>query len=69
MILRFKNQKGNCINMDTAREEHSEEFVAGKNYISVSDDDYNKISAELDFNQYAFRDSLTIDTVEELPLF
>ena len=71
MILRFINsENGNCINMDTTCEEHSEGKVAGKNYIPVSNEDYYRISAELDFNCYAYCDALRCDAPAlELPLF
>lgn len=63
MILRFTDGK-NYLNIDTGAEEHSEGCVTGKKYITVSDDDYIKISCELDFNQFAFVEYLVCDAPE-----
>ena len=50
MILRFENKETkNCINIDTNREEQSEQRVAGKNYIEVDAAGFEKICCELDF--------------------
>ena len=63
MILRFKNKENkNCINIDTNREEQSEQCVYGKSYIEVDAKGFEKICAELDFNQYNFSESLTVDS-------
>lgn len=65
MILRFKNENGNCINIDTNCEEQSEQRVAGKNYIEVDAAGFQKICDELDFNCYGFVESLSVDTESE----
>mgnify|MGYP004469659879 CR=1 FL=1 len=66
MILRFENMKNkNCINIDTNREEQSEQRVAGKNYIEVDAAGFEKICCELDFNCYGFVSSLSVDTESE----
>lgn len=63
MILRFENKETkNCINIDTNREEQSEQRVAGKNYIEVDAAGFQKICCELDFNCYGFVENLTVDT-------
>lgn len=63
MILRFENKKTkNCINIDTNREEQSEQRVTGKNYIEVDVAGFQKICDELDFNCYGFVENLTVDT-------
>lgn len=67
MILRFENKETkNCINIDTSREEQSEQRVAGKNYIEVDAAGFERICCELDFNCYGFVKSLSVDTESEL---
>lgn len=67
MILRFENNETkNCINIDTSREEQSEQRVAGKNYIEVDAAGFERICCELDFNCYGFVKSLSVDTESEL---
>ena len=62
MILRFENKENkSCINIDTNREEQSEQRVSGKNYIEVDAAGFEKFFAELDFNQDSCEESLTVD--------
>jgi len=63
MILRFVNRvDGRCINIDTAREEQSENHESNKKYVKVSDADFCHIAIELDFAGFQNKKILSVDS-------
>lgn len=70
MILRFINEKtGDCVNVDTTREEYSEGMITcrwyERHYVAVSNRDFEKILAELNFNCYDWRETLPNDAGDD----